>query len=101
MSMSEFERLLEVIIPASGSTALTLTQTPMNPGDLVRWLEQAIVAGNRRAAPLSEIHMPMSAYPDFGTHFWHLPIEDSGSDGVVRLVFTAQETLAAKDSRAA
>ena len=48
-----------------------------------------------RAAPLTAIQAPMSLYPNLGDLFWHVPVEDSGNNGVVRLVFDAPEQRAA------
>ncbi len=91
MSISDFERLLEALIPASGRTTLTLTEAPESADDLIRLLERAIATGNRRGAPLAQIDLPADAFETFGTTFWHVPIEDSSRDGVVRLVFARPE----------
>jgi len=87
MSLSELERLLEKMIPREGRTTLTLTETPADADQLVRLLERAIVIGNRRGAPLVEISAPIAEYPDCPTAFWHVPIEDSSREGVLRLAF--------------
>lgn len=92
MSIFEFERLLEAAMPSSGRTAITLTEIPANESELTGLLDRAIMTGNRRAAPLTEIHLPLGQFRNFGTSFWRLPIEDTGPDGVVRLVFDAQST---------
>jgi hypothetical protein len=95
MSISDFERLLETLIPRDGRTTLTLTETPASADELVRLLERAIVVGNRRGAPLVEIHAPLAEYPDMPSSFWHVPIEDSSREGVVRLAF---EKMALSDA---
>ena len=87
MSPAEFERLVEAVIPVSGRTSLTLTETPATVEDLLHLLERALVIGNRRGAPLAEIHAPLADLPQCASSFWHVPIEDSSRDGVVRLVF--------------
>lgn len=87
MSLSELERLLEKLIPGEGRKTLTLTETPADGDQLVRLLERAVVVGNRRGAPLVEIHAPIADYPDCPSSFWHVPIEDSSREGVVRLAF--------------
>lgn len=87
MTLSELERLLETLIRQDGRSTLTLTEIPASVGELVRVLERAVAVGNRRGAPLTEIHAPIVEYPDCATSFWHVPIEDSSRDGVVRLVF--------------
>lgn len=87
MTISDFERLLEKLIPRDGRTTLTLTEAPTDGAELGRLLERALVVGNRRGAPLVEIHAPISAYPDYPSSFWHVPIEDSSREGVVRLAF--------------
>jgi hypothetical protein len=91
MSPSEFERLVEAVIPVAGRTSLTLTETPATVDDLLSLLERALVIGNRRGAPLHEIHAPLADLPDCASTFWHVPIEDSSREGVVRLVFERQE----------
>jgi hypothetical protein len=91
MSPSEFERLVEAVIPVAGRSSLTLTETPANLDDLIRLLECAIVVGNRRGAPLHEIHAPLADLPNCALSFWHVPIEDSSREGVVRLVFERKE----------
>lgn len=87
VSISDFERLLEALIPARGRATLTLTEAPDSAGDLIRLLERAIATGNRRGAPLAQIDLPVDTFETLGTSFWHVPIEDSSRDGVVRLVF--------------
>ena len=47
--------------------------------------------GNRRGAPLAEIQAPLEAFPDLAGAFWHVPIEDSSREGVVRLSFERPE----------
>lgn len=95
MSMPEFERLLAALIPGRGRTALTLTEPPHDEATLMRLFDKALTAGNCRAAPLTAIQAPMSLYPNLGDLFWHVPVEDSGEDGVVRLVFDTPEQRAA------
>ena len=91
MSMPEFERLLAALIPGRGRTALTLTEPPQDEATLMRLFDKALVAGNGRASPLSAIQAPMSLYPNLGDMFWHVPVEDTGADGVVRLIFDTPE----------
>jgi hypothetical protein len=95
MPMPEFERLLAALIPGRGRTAITLTEPPDDEASLVRLFDKALVAGNRRAAPLASIRAPLTLYPSLGDVFWHIPIEDSGRDGVVSLVFDRLERTAA------
>ena len=87
MSLSELERLLEKLIPGDGRKMITLTETPADGGELVRLLERAVVVVNRRGAPLVVIHAPLAEFPDCPSSFWHVPIEDSSREGVVRLAF--------------
>ena len=87
MSPAQFERLVEALIPRAGRASLTLTEWPASAGELLRLLERAVVIGNRRGAPLAEIHAPLVDFPDCASSFWHVPIEDSSREGVVRLVF--------------
>ena len=79
----------------SGRTTLTLTETPENVDELMRLLERAVIVGNRRGAPLAEIHAPFADYPTLAPCYWHVPIEDSSRDGVVRLSFERPEMPAA------
>ena len=96
MSPAQFERLVEALIPwTAGRSSVTLTEAPANAADFLRLLEQAVVIGNAQGAPLAEIHAPLVAFPDFPSAFWHVPIEDSSRDGVVRLVFARQALSAA------
>lgn len=87
MTAADVETLLEAAIPSFGRTTLTLAQTPGDATELLRLLERALVLGNRRGAPLAEIHAPLADLPQCASSFWHVPIEDSSRDGVVRLVF--------------
>ena len=87
MSMTDFERLLEKLLRPQGRTLVTLTEAPADSDELLRLLERAMTVGNRRGAPLSEIHAPLVVFPDSPLTFWHVPIEDSSREGVVRLVF--------------
>ena len=95
MPMPEFERLLAALIPGRGRTAVTLTEPPEDEASLMRLFDKALVVGNGCAAPLAAIDAPLGLYPNLGNLFWHVPIEDSGADGVVRLVFDAPGLKAA------
>ncbi|MDE2362198.1 MAG: hypothetical protein KGM42_05925 [Hyphomicrobiales bacterium] len=96
MSLSDFERLLEKLIPGDGRKTLTLTEAPADLDEMVRLLERAVAVGNRRGAPLVEIFAPLADFPHCPSAFFHVPIEDSTREGVVRLVFekTALSTAA-------
>jgi hypothetical protein len=87
MSMTDFERMLSAVLPATGRTSLTLTDVPRGDDRLTQLLEKAIVLGNRTSSRLTEIYLPMREYPGMGTSFWHVPVQDSGSQDVLRLVF--------------
>ena len=87
MSMSDFERMLAAVLPARGKTSLTLTDVPRGDDSLTEMLEKAIVCGNRAATRLTEIYLPMREYPSMGGSFWHVPVQDTGSQDVLRLVF--------------
>ncbi|MFO1116369.1 MAG: hypothetical protein U1E28_11835 [Beijerinckiaceae bacterium] len=91
MSLSEFEGLLAAAMPIRHRTAITLTELPADETSLFGLLDRAIVAGNRHNAPLAEVHAPVELYRTLATSYWHVPIEDSGREGVVRLVFAASE----------
>ena len=60
----------------------------------MRLFDRAVAAGNESDTPLAAIDAPMSLYPGLGDMFWHVPIEDSGAEGVVRLVFGSLEARA-------
>ena len=87
MSMVDFERMLNAVLPATGKTSLTLTDVPSNEDGLVQLLERAIVSGNRCHTRLTEIYLPMQQYPAMGPQFWHVPVEDTGKSNVMHLVF--------------
>jgi hypothetical protein len=87
MSIADFERLLDTLIRHDGRSTLTLTETPASADELLRLLERAVVVGNRRGAPLVEIHAPLAQYPHAPSSYWHVPVEDSSREGVVRLAF--------------
>lgn len=85
--MLEFEKMLQAVLPAIGKTSLTLTDIPTQQDQLMEMLEAALVSGNRSASRLTEIHLPMRNFPAMASQFWHVPVEDSGSSDVLRLVF--------------
>lgn len=87
MSMMDFERMLNAVLPATGKTSLTLTDVPGSEDSLVQLLERAIISGNRSSTRLTEIYLPMQQYPAMGSQFWHVPVEDTGQSNVLRLVF--------------
>lgn len=91
MTAADVETLLEAAIPSFGRTTLTLARTPSDAAELLRLFERALVLGNRRGAPLAEIQAPLEAFPDLAGAFWHVPIEDSSREGVVRLSFERPE----------
>lgn len=85
--MLEFEKMLKAMLPAAGKTSLTLTDIPAHEDQLMQMLETALVTGNRACSRLTEIHLPMKNFPTLAGQFWHVPVEDSGSSDVLRLVF--------------
>ena len=87
MSMTDFERMLAAMLPARGKTSITLTDVPRGDASLTEMLEKAIVFGNRSATRLTEIYLPMREYPSMGASFWHVPVQDTGAQDVLRLVF--------------
>ena len=87
MSMTDFERMLSAVLPATGRTSLTLTDVPRGDDSLTQLLEKAIVLGNRTCSRLTEIYLPMRDFPSMGASFWHVPVQDTGSQDVLRLVF--------------
>lgn len=91
MTHADVDKLLEAAIPSFGRTTLTLAEAPTDARDLLRLFERALVVGNRRGAPLAEIQAPLAAFPDLAGAFWHIPIEDSNRDGLVRLSFERPE----------
>ena len=91
MTHADVDKLLEAAIPSFGRTTLTLAQAPANERELLRLFERALVLGNRRGAPLAEIQAPLASFPDLAGAFWHIPIEDSSRDGLVRLSFERPE----------
>lgn len=91
MSLSEFEGLLAAALPIRHRTAITLTELPADESNLFGLLDHAIVAGIRHNAPLAEIHAPVDLYRTLATSYWHVPIEDSGRAGVVRLIFATNQ----------
>ena len=91
MTPADFDTLLEAAIPTFGRTTLTLAETPSDTRALLRLFERALVLGNRRGAPLAEIQAPLASFPDLAGAFWHIPIEDSSRDGLVRLSFERRE----------
>ena len=91
MTPADVDKLLEAAIPSFGRTTLTLAEAPTDARELLRLFERALVLGNRRGAPLAEIQVPLASFPDLAGAFWHIPIEDSSRDGVVRLSFERPE----------
>ena len=87
MSMSDFERMLSAVLPATGRTSLTLTDVPRGDDGMTQLLEKAILLGNRTSSRLTEIYLPMREFPSMGSSFWHVPVQDSGTQDVLRLVF--------------
>ena len=85
--MPEFEQMLQAVLPAAGKTSLTLTDLPAQEDQLMQMLETALVTGNRACSRLTEIHLPLKNFPAMTSQFWHVPVEDSGTSDVLRLVF--------------
>ena len=57
------------------------------PGQAAASFRNTLVAGNRACSRLTEIHLPMKSFPAMASQFWHVPVEDSGSSDVLRIVF--------------
>jgi hypothetical protein len=87
MMMPEFEQMLQAVLPAIGKTSLTLTDIPAREDQLMEMLETALISGNKAASRLTEIHLPLKNFPAMASQFWHVPVEDSGTSDVLRLVF--------------
>lgn len=85
--MPEFEQMLHAVLPAIGKTSLTLTDLPAQEDQLMKMLETALVTGNEACTRLTEIHLPLKNFPAMASQFWHVPVEDSGTSDVLRLVF--------------
>ena len=85
--MPDFEKLLQAMLPARGKTSLTLTEVPSGEDQLLQMLETAFASGKRTASRLTEIHLPMRSFPRLGNRYQHIRVADTGSAGVVRLVF--------------
>jgi hypothetical protein len=90
MTISEFERLLEAAMPKSGRTGITLTDPPDDQIALCDLVDRALAVGERRAAPLAEVHLPFSRFSVFCSSKSDLPLTDTGIDGVVRFIFEAR-----------
>ena len=90
MTISEFERLLEAAMPESGRTGITLTNPPGDEISLCDLVDRALAVGDRRAAPLAEIHLPFTQFAGFRPSKSDLPLTDTGLDGVVRFIFEAR-----------
>ncbi len=91
MTPADFDTLLEAAIPSFGRTTLTIAEAPGDARALTQLFERALVLGNRRGAPLAEIQAPLAMFPELAGAFWHVPVEDSSRDGVVRLSFERPE----------
>ena len=83
----EFERILNMMLTGTQHTILTLTEVPDSDDDLTQILEKAIARGNHLRSRLTKINLPMRQYPNMGTRFGYVPIEDTGAPNVVRLFF--------------
>ena len=83
----EFEQMLKAVLPATGKTSLTITDIPSQEDQLMEMLETALVNSNKACTRLTEIYLPMKSFPQMASQFWHVPVEDSGTSDVLRLVF--------------
>jgi hypothetical protein len=87
MLFPEFEKMLDVVLPSAHPTSLTLTEVPLQYGQLTDLLEKAIRTGDESRTRLTGIHVPLRLFPDMTTSFRQVPVVDSGSADVVRLFF--------------
>lgn len=94
MKPADYERVFEKAMPLSSTTTLTVTEVPERLEDLLHLLGSAMVEGFGKQKRLTEIHLPMARFPELGSKFWHVPVEDCGELHVLRLFFEAPETSA-------
>lgn len=88
MTMSDLDRLLNAtLVGTKDRISVTVTEVPEHEIDLLRLLDKAIEIATAKRSPLTEIQLPMSRFPAVGSHFWHVPVTDSGENGVLRLVY--------------
>ena len=97
MTMSDLDRLLNATLLGSGSRiSVTVTEVPEHEIQLMDLLDKAIELACRKQTALTEIQLPMSRFPSVGAEYWHVPVRDSGDQGVLRLIYGEEiEDLAA------
>jgi hypothetical protein len=94
MKPASFERVYDETLPLSSKTTLTVTEVPERIEDLLTLLGSAMMGGFGNRTRLTEIHLPMSRFPEIGSKFWHVPVEDCGDVHVLRLFFETPESSA-------
>jgi hypothetical protein len=94
MKPADYERVFDKAMPLSSTTTLTVTEVPDRLEDLLHLLGSAMVGGFGKQKRLTQIHLPMARFPELGSKFWHVPVEDCGDLHVLRLFFETPETSA-------
>jgi hypothetical protein len=88
MTMSDLDRLLNAtLLGTNDRISVTVTDIPEHEIQLLDLLDKALEMATRKRTVLSEIQLPMARFPSVGAQYWHVPVTDSGDNGVVRLVY--------------
>lgn len=90
MKPADYELICDKSRPLSNSTTLTVAEVPERLEDLLHLLGEAMIEGRGNHVRLTEIHLPMSRFPQMDSKFWHIPVEDCGEHPVLRLFFETQ-----------
>ncbi|WP_026191413.1 MULTISPECIES: hypothetical protein [Methylosinus] len=90
MKPADYELVYDKARPLSNTTTLTVAEVPDRMEDLLHLLSEAMIEGRDNHSRLTEIHLPMSRFPQMDSKFWHIPVEDCGEHPVLRLFFETQ-----------
>jgi hypothetical protein len=99
MPQADFEHYFDKSYALASNTILTVTEAPESAEQLLRLLEGAMLGGFGHQAPLTQIHLPMERFPFMDSKFWHVPVEDSGKNDVLRFFFETPAEAPAQEAR--
>jgi hypothetical protein len=90
MKPADYELVRDKTLPLTNTTTLTVAEVPDRLEDLLHLLGDAMIEGRGNNERLTEIHLPMSRFPEMDSKFWHIPVEDCGEHPILRLFFETQ-----------
>ena len=88
MSFEQIRRAMEGSVKAAtGRLDFVITETPDDYPSLCRILDEALAFARMNELPLQKIEVDMARFPELGTAYWHVEVEQCRAPNILRLTF--------------